>query len=124
MNKKEYSKLLNDYPSALNVKEVAAILRVSTKTVYKLLGEGVIHSVKVGRENRVAKADLVNYLRQKELAGSHPKCVVNENSPDNVWTCAGSYDIVRVGENKYLTRWKGVNTNVKHKKHASCKRTG
>ena len=37
MNKKEYAKTLRDYPTALNVKEVAEILRICMKTAYKLV---------------------------------------------------------------------------------------
>ena len=37
MTKKEHEKELRCYPAALTVTEVAEILRVSTKTVYKLI---------------------------------------------------------------------------------------
>ena len=40
MTKREITKSLKEYPAALTVKELAEILRVSTKTVYKLLKEG------------------------------------------------------------------------------------
>lgn len=66
MTKKEITKSLCGYPAALNVKETAQILRVSTKTVYKLIAEGKLPAVKVGRENRIAKSELIQYLRQGE----------------------------------------------------------
>ena len=37
MTKKEHEKELRCYPAALTAAEVAEILRVSTKTVYKLI---------------------------------------------------------------------------------------
>ena len=37
MTKKEYRKALSSYPEALTASEVAEILRVCTKTVYKLI---------------------------------------------------------------------------------------
>ena len=52
MTKKEHEKELRCYPAALNAAEVAEILRVSTKTVYKLIKEKSLPAVKVGRENR------------------------------------------------------------------------
>ena len=39
MTKKEHEKELRCYPAALTAAEVAEILRVSTKTVYKLIKE-------------------------------------------------------------------------------------
>ena len=70
MTKKEITKSLCGYPAALNVKETAQILRVSTKTVYKLIAEGKLPAVKVGRENRIAKSELIQYLRQGEKTSS------------------------------------------------------
>lgn len=66
MTKKEHEKELRCYPAALTVTEVAEILRVSTKTVYKLIKEKSLPAVKVGRENRIAKSQLIDYLRQRE----------------------------------------------------------
>ena len=83
MTKKEHEKELRCYPAALTVTEVAEILRVSTKTVYKLI-----------------------------------KVCFLEKTPEKVWTCAVSCDIVRVGKNK-----KGVNANECHNNTCS-QRTG
>lgn len=48
MTKREITKSLKEYPAALTVKELSEILRVSTKTVYKLLKEGALPACKVG----------------------------------------------------------------------------
>ncbi|WP_255202564.1 helix-turn-helix domain-containing protein [Acutalibacter muris] len=56
MTKKEREKELRCYPAALTAAEVAEILRVSIKTVYKLIKDKTIPAVKVGRENRIAKS--------------------------------------------------------------------
>ena len=63
MDNREYTKALKNYPMALNVREVAEILRISTKLVYRLIKNGTILSVKIGRENRIPKADLITYMR-------------------------------------------------------------
>lgn len=44
----EITPRLSDYPDALTVDEVIAILRVSRKTVYELIKDGRIKAVKVG----------------------------------------------------------------------------
>ena len=63
MDNREYTKALKNYPMALNVREVAEILRISTKLVYRLIKNGTILSVKIGRENRIPKTDLITYMR-------------------------------------------------------------
>ena len=54
---------MRSYPMALTVPEVAEILRVCTKTVYKLIKEDSIPYVKIGREIRVSKGRLIEYLQ-------------------------------------------------------------
>ena len=63
MDNREYTKALKNYPMALNVKEVSEILRISTKLVYRLIKNGTILSVKIGRENRIPKTELIAYMR-------------------------------------------------------------
>lgn len=118
MTKKEHEKELRCYPTALTAAEVAEILRVSTKTVYKLIKEKSLPAVKVGRENRIVKSQLIDYLRQKEVTSSNPKVCFLEKTPEKVWTCAVTCDIVRVGKNK-----KGVKANECHD-YACSQRTG
>ena len=63
MENREYTKALKNYPMALNVKEVSEILRVSTKLVYRMVNDGTILSIKIGRENRIPKTELISYMR-------------------------------------------------------------
>ena len=63
MTRRERERELRSYPMALTVPEVAEILRVCTKTVYKLIKENSIPSVKIGREIRVSKVRLIHYLQ-------------------------------------------------------------
>lgn len=80
MNKMRITKSLRRYPAALNVKEVSEILRVSTKTVYKLIDSGSFPAVKVGRENRVAKSRLINYLVSGNHADSNSRKILSKQS--------------------------------------------
>lgn len=63
MTRRERERELRSYPMALTVPEVAEILRVCTKTVYKFIKENSIPSVKIGREIRVSKVRLIGYLQ-------------------------------------------------------------
>ena len=66
MNKKEYTAKLKDYPSALTVDEVSQILRVSDKLVYRLIKEDSLTAVRVGRAYRIAKSNLIDYMRNTQ----------------------------------------------------------
>lgn len=79
MTKKEYGKKFRDLPDALSAKELAQVLRVNVKTVYKLIRTGEIPAVRVGREYRVAKGTLVDYLRSTERKAGN-KYVHSDNS--------------------------------------------
>lgn len=58
-----YRLVFKGYPDILNVKEVSKILGVSTKTVYRLLNDDSIVSLKVGREFRVPKVNVMKYVK-------------------------------------------------------------
>jgi len=58
-----YSAMFKDYPDVLDVKQVSELLHVSTKTVYRLLRSGTLTSLKVGREFRIPKLYLLQYLK-------------------------------------------------------------
>ncbi len=58
-----YRIVFKEYPDVLDVKQVSKLLDVSTKTVYKLLKDGSLSSLKIGREFRVPKVMLMKYMR-------------------------------------------------------------
>ena len=57
-----YKIMLKEYPDILSVDQVSEVLGVSTKTCYKILRNGDICCLKVGRTYRVPKAHLFSYL--------------------------------------------------------------
>lgn len=64
MNFKEvYQTVLKGYPEIMSVEETSAALGVSTKTVYKMLKNGTIQNMKVGRSYRVPKVHLLSFLK-------------------------------------------------------------
>jgi excisionase family DNA binding protein len=58
-----FSIVFKDYPDVLDVKQVSQLLSVSTKTVYRLLRNGLIDSLKIGREFRVPKVNIMRYIK-------------------------------------------------------------
>lgn len=61
-SKDVYRTLLKDYPDIMSIEEMSAALGVSTKTAYRLLREGKITAIKVGRAYRIPKIHLLAYL--------------------------------------------------------------
>ena len=65
-----YRIVFKDYPDILDVKQVSTLLGVSTKTVYRLLREGTLDSLKIGREFRVPKVNVMKYVKVSGLTFS------------------------------------------------------
>jgi len=55
-------KLLKHLPDVIDVQQMSDFLGVSSKTGYKLLKEGVIDHLKIGRILKVPKVHLITYL--------------------------------------------------------------
>ena len=51
----------------LTVKEVAALLRVSGMTAYRLIKRGDLVALRVGRSYRVRSSDLAEYIKSAEV---------------------------------------------------------
>ena len=63
MKRNEYAKMLKDYPELIRIEQLCEALGgISTKTGYKLLKEKRIASLKIGREYRITKSNLIDYL--------------------------------------------------------------
>jgi len=55
--------MLDEYKDLLTTKEVADILVVSQQMVRTLFKQNKIKSIKIGREYRVTKENLINFLK-------------------------------------------------------------
>ncbi len=53
--------------SLLTVAEVAQVLRVSTMTVYRLIKNGEIAAIRVGKSYRIAEPELQAFLASGEV---------------------------------------------------------
>ena len=61
--KEAYSLILRGFPDIMNVEEMCTALSISTKTGYKLLKEGKISGMKVGRTYRIPKVHVLEYMK-------------------------------------------------------------
>lgn len=51
------------YPDVMDIGQMCEALGVSTKTGYKLLKDGKIEYLKIGRAYRIPKAHILRYLK-------------------------------------------------------------
>lgn len=63
---------MDSLPEIMTVQETAKYLRLKRSTAYELIKQGVIPSIKLGRQIRVPKNRLLGLLEQ-EMAGSGAK---------------------------------------------------
>lgn len=61
-NQHLYNLFFKEYPDVLTTKDLQNILGISGKTVFRLLHSGQIKSIKVGRNFRIPKIYLLQYL--------------------------------------------------------------
>ena len=54
--------MFREFPDVMSLKEACKILGISTKTGYKLIANGQLRALKVGRSYRVPKIYLFTYL--------------------------------------------------------------
>ena len=62
-----YRLMLTEYPDVLSFEQMCQVLKISTKTGYKLLRENKVKYLKTGRAYRIPKAHILTYL----MIGSH-----------------------------------------------------
>lgn len=58
-----YAIMLKGYPDLMDINQMSKALGVSTKTGYKLLRDGKITAIKIGRTYRIPKLQLLTYLK-------------------------------------------------------------
>ena len=58
-----YNSVFKEYPDVMDVKQVSKLLNVSNKVVYRLIQDGSLVSLKVGRSFRVPKISIMKYTK-------------------------------------------------------------
>jgi len=54
----------DDLPLCLSVKQVAEVLGIGRNTAYELVRSGQIKSIRVGRNIRIPKAEILSFLNR------------------------------------------------------------
>ena len=104
MNMRNYFAMFKNEPDVLTVPDVIRLLRMGKNTVYKLLKDGAIGSIKQGKKIIVPKVCLVEFLTD---AGNYQ--TPSPTVPNNLWTCDGCCDSVGVArEDKGQFQKKGA----------------
>lgn len=64
--KKGFINIFGDYKDIVTIKELCEMLNVGKNTAYELIRSGAIKSVKIGRQIRICKEDVVAYLKRTQ----------------------------------------------------------
>ena len=59
---------LDNCPALLTVPELATVLRIGRNTAYRLIDDGTIPAIKIGRQIRVYREDVIRYVSGSGLA--------------------------------------------------------
>ena len=99
MNMRNYFTMFKNEPDVLTVPDVIRLLRMGKNTVYKLLKDGAIGSIKQGKKIIVPKVCLVEFLID---AGNYQ--TPSPTVPNNLWTCeerCGSVGVAREDKGQF-----------------------
>lgn len=105
MNYRNYFTMFKNEPDVLTVPDVIRLLRIGKNSVYSLIKEGKIGSIKQGKKIIVPKVCLVEYL-----ADGRNYQIPSPLIPNNLWTYENSCDNVCVARegNNSKTKQKGA----------------
>jgi len=90
MTKLELSKQFRDYPDVLDAYQASELLGVSIKQMYRLLKDQTVPSVRIGRSHRIAKVNLIDFIRGGKV----------KNVSKIVWTCPEPCGMLVFGNTK------------------------
>jgi len=71
--------MLKDYPDVMNIDQMCEILGVSTKTGYKLLKNGDMTFIKIGRNYRIPKAHISAQITAEAVQTNSESSYANES---------------------------------------------
>ena len=64
MNQQEaYKDIFKEYPDVVDVSQMAQMLQISTKTAYKVIAQEKIACFKIGRQYKIPKVSVIDFLR-------------------------------------------------------------
>jgi excisionase family DNA binding protein len=66
-NSSAYESMFKDYPDVLSIDQMAEMIGISTKTAYKVVNDGKVDCVKVGRAYKIPKVNVMKYLKANNI---------------------------------------------------------
>ena len=57
--------MFENYPDVVNVAQLQKMLSIGRNTVYTLLKENKIASIRIGRIHKIPKVNIIKYLQEK-----------------------------------------------------------
>ena len=99
MSYRYYFKMFKNEPDVLTVPDVVRLLQLGKNTVYALIKDGRIASIKQGKKIIVPKVCLVEFLTD---AGNYQ--TPSPTVPNNLWTCGeccGSVGVARESKGQF-----------------------
>ena len=100
MNKNINRSTLKKYPDVMSLSQMAECLGISTKLASRILRECEIYSVKMGREYRISKSAIMEYVSGKRRHTAQKNCVESVTSNPQGWTCQEKCGIVCANQEK------------------------
>ena len=64
--KELYKLMFPDYPDIVTVAQLQKMLGVSRHYAYKLIGDGLVHAIKIGNAFKVPKVNAINYVLSED----------------------------------------------------------
>lgn len=94
MNQKMNRSVYKKYPDVMSLSQMAECLGISTKLASRILRECEIYSVKIGREYRISKSAVMEYISGKHRQTEQKSCVESVTSNPQDWTSQEKCGIV------------------------------
>lgn len=60
----ETKNIFSDYPDIVNVDDLAKMLNIGRNTAYRLLNNGSIKSIRIGRVHKIPKQNIITFLNE------------------------------------------------------------
>lgn len=80
-DREAYRLLFPNYPDVLDVPQLCEILSIGVKTAYKLLRNGEIANLRVGRAYRIPKCHVIAYLQKCGVPTKEKEVSLESNGP-------------------------------------------
>ena len=71
--------MLNEYSDVLVIEDVMEILKIGRNAAYNLINDGEIRSIRIGRNIRIPKVFMLDYLNGKYYTDRYNMCALMSN---------------------------------------------